>query len=303
MVSDQGRGFAFGVAAYVLWGAFPLYFPLLEPAGALEILGHRVVWSVLTLLVLLTLMRRTPYLLAIWREPRKRWFLSVAALVIAVNWGTYIFAVNSGKVVEGSLGYFINPIVTVLMGVLVLGERLRPWQWVAMGIALVAVIGLTVEYGRPPWIALTLAFSFGTYGLVKKQAGAGAIESLTFETLALAPIALGFLVWLAATGRSHFTSEGPGHVALMVSLGVVTAVPLLCFGAAAISVPMTTLGLLQYLAPILQFLIGITIVGEHMSPMRWLGFALVWLALAILTTEALQHRRRHLRFTSAPPAG
>ncbi len=295
---EQARGFLLGVAAYGLWGLFPLYWALLEPSTAFEVLAHRICWSMLAMLVLLVALRRTPQLVAIVRDRRKRSLLLLASAVITLNWGGYIWGVTHGKVVETSLGYFINPLVTVLMGVLILGERLRPAQWVAIAIASVAVVGLTVEYGRPPWIALLLAFSFGTYGLAKKQANVEAVESLTFETIVLAPFAFGFLVWLGATGRAHFLGDGVGHVVLLASTGVVTAVPLLCFGAAAIRVPMTTLGLLQYLAPVLQFVLGVTVLHETMTPMRWVGFALVWLALVIFTFEAVRHHRRQLRLTA-----
>ena len=238
-----------GVAAYAMWGLFPLYWRLLEPAGAVEILAHRVVWSLVTMVVLTAALRRTPYLRAIVRDRRVVLLLVVAAIVIGFNWGGFIYGVNAGRVVEVSLGYFINPLVTVLLGVLVLGERLRPLQWYAIGIAAVAVVILTVDYGHPPWIALLLAGSFGTYGLAKKKANVGAVESLTFETVMLAPIALGYIWWLTATGDSNFASHGAGHAVLLASTGLVTAVPLICFGAAAIRIPMTTLGLLQYLAP------------------------------------------------------
>jgi chloramphenicol-sensitive protein RarD len=292
-VPDARRGFVYGVAAYLLWGLFPLYWPLLEPAGAVEILAHRVAWSVVTMLVVAAASRRLPHLRALFGRRRARNLLLVAAVVIAVNWGTYIYGVNNHRVVETSLGYFINPLVTVLMGVLILRERLRPWQWAAITIAAVAVLGIAVEYGHPPWVALTLAFSFGTYGLAKKQAGVDAVESLTFETLVLAPVALGYLLWLGGSG--NFVGHGVGHSFLLASTGVVTAVPLLCFGAAAIRVPMTTLGLLQYLAPILQFLLGVTVLDEHMSAMRWVGFGLVWVALVMFTIEAGQYRRRQTR--------
>jgi chloramphenicol-sensitive protein RarD len=294
-VAEARGGLGYGVAAYLLWGLFPLYWPLLEPAGAVEILAHRVLWSLLTMLVVVVASRRLPQLRAIFRRHRERNLLTVAAVVVAVNWGTYIWGVNHHRVVETSLGYFINPLVTVLMGVLILRERLRPWQWVALGIATVAVVGLTVDYGHPPWVALTLAFSFGTYGLAKKQAGVEAVESLTYETLVLVPVALAYLFWLGAAGDSHFLGHGAGHALLLASTGVVTAVPLLCFGAAAIRVPMTTLGLLQYLAPILQFLLGVTVLDEHMSTMRWLGFGLVWVALVVFTVEAGGYRRRQSR--------
>ncbi len=295
---DQRRGFLYGVAAYLIWGLFPLYFPLLKPAGAIEILGHRVVWSLVTMVLVLVAVKRTAQFRAIFTSPRTLKLLSVAAVVIAMNWGTYIYGVNHHKVVETSLGYFINPLVTVLMGVLILGERLRRWQWFAVGVATLAVAGLTIEYGRPPWIALVLAFSFGTYGLAKKQAGVEAVESLTFETLVLAPLAGGYLVWAAASGHSHFLGHGAGHSVLLALTGVVTAIPLLCFGAAAIRVPMTTLGLLQYLAPVIQFLLGVTFLDETMTPMRWAGFGLVWVALTIFTWESLQHRRSQLQLAA-----
>jgi chloramphenicol-sensitive protein RarD len=184
------------------------------------------------------------------------------------------------------------------MGVFVLGERLRRWQWGAMGVAALAVVVLSVDYGRLPWIALVLAFSFGSYGLCKKQAGAPAIESLTFETLVIGPVALGYVVWLGIVGRSHFTGYGAGHVLLLMSTGLVTAVPLICFGGAAIRVPLVTLGLLQYLTPILQFVLGVVYFHEAMPTGRWIGFALVWVALAIFTVDSLRHRRRTLRLTA-----
>jgi chloramphenicol-sensitive protein RarD len=301
-VPDTRRGFLYGVAAYLLWGLFPLHWPLLEPAGAVEILAHRVAWSVLTMLVVVAASRRLPELRALFTRHRARNLLTIAAVVIAINWGTYIYGVNNHRVVETSLGYFINPLVTVLMGVLILRERLRAWQWVALGIATVAVVGLAVEYGHPPWIALVLAFSFGTYGLAKKQADVEAVESLTFETLVLAPIALGYLFWLGASGDSHFTGHGAGHVLLLASCGIVTAVPLLFFGAAAIRVPMTTLGLLQYMTPSLQFVLGVTLLDEHMSTMRWIGFALVWVALVIFTLDATRAHGRQLRLAAEASA-
>jgi chloramphenicol-sensitive protein RarD len=293
-MTRERSGFFLGATAYLLWGAFPLYWPLLEPAGAVEILAHRVAWSVITMGIVLVLARRVPQLWAILRDRRARGLLAVAAVLIAVNWGTYIWGVNNHRVVETALGYFINPLVTVVMGVVFLGERLRRWQWVAVGVAAAAVIGLAVEYGHPPGVALALAFSFGSYGLLKKKAGVEAVESLTFETIVLAPVALAYLLWLGAQGQGHFTSQGPGHAVLLMTTGIVTAVPLLCFGAAAIRVPMTTLGLLQYVTPILQFLLGITVLHEQMSPARWAGFALVWVALTVFTVEATRHHRRQL---------
>lgn len=283
-----------GVAAYVMWGLFPLYWPLLQPAGAVEILGHRMLWSAVTMGLVLLVLRRRQRLLAVLRDGRVLLLLVVAAATISVNWAMFIWAVNNGRVVETSLGYFINPLVSVAMGVLVLRERLRRLQWLALGLAAVAVVLLTVEYGHPPWVALTLAFSFGTYGLVKKLANAGAIEGLTLECLLVAPLALGYLVWLERQGQAVFGHEGAWHALLFVTTGVVTAVPLLCFGAAATRVPLVTIGLLQYLAPILHFLLGVLWFREEMPAARWAGFALVWLALALFTAEALTHRRRQL---------
>lgn len=293
-VTDARRGLLLGVTAYLMWGAFPLYWPLLAPSGPVEILAHRIVWSLLMLGVLVAALRRTTALRALLRNRRTVLLLTVAAVTITVNWGTFIYGVTNERVVETSLGYFINPLVTVLMGVLILGERLRGAQWVAMAVGFVAVVVLTIDYGRPPVIALVLAFSFGTYGLAKKSAGVGAIESLAFETAVIAPFAATYLLWLGLAGEAHFASDGAGHVALLVASGVVTAVPLLCFGAAATRIPMTSLGLLQYLAPVLQFALGVTLLGEQMPPGRWIGFSLVWLALVVFTVDAVRHHRRAL---------
>ena len=291
-VSESRRGLLLGVAAYTLWGAFPLYWVLLEPAGALEILAHRILWSLVTMGVIVVLLRRTTQLRALFRDRRVFALLAVGAAVITVNWATYIWGVNNGRVVEASLGYFINPLVTVLMGVFILGERLRPLQWGAMAVAGTAVAVLALDYGRLPWVALVLAFSFGTYGLAKKTANVGAIESLTLETMLLAPIAAAYIAWLVATGQSNFGSHGTGHALLFTTTGIVTAIPLICFGGAAIRVSMVTLGLLQYLAPILQFALGVVWFHEEMPPGRWVGFILVWIALAIFTVEAIHHHRR-----------
>jgi len=289
------RGFLLGLAAYGMWGAFPLYFPLLEPAGALELLAQRVLWSAVTMVLLLVGLRKVGSLRRILRNRRQVGLLLVAACVIAVNWGVFIWGTTNGRVIEVSLGYFVNPLVTVLIGVLVLRERLRTLQWAALALAGVAVLLLTVDYGRPPWVSLALACSFGTYGLVRKLAGVGAFEGLTFESLALAPLAGAYVGWLALTGASTFGTEGPVHALLLASAGLVTAVPLLCFGAAATRVPLVTIGLLQYVAPTLQFLLGLLVFGEDMPAERWLGFGLVWLALVLLTAETLGHRRRTRR--------
>ncbi len=280
-------------------GARPLFWPLLKPAGATEILAHRMVWSLAFVAVALLIVRRWAWAGELLRQPRKLALVTVAAAVITVNWGVYIWAVNSGHVVEASLGYFINPLVTIAMGVLLLKERLRPVQWAAVGTGFAAVVVLTVGYGRPPWISLCLAFSFATYGLVKKKVNLGGIESLTAETAVQFLPALGYLLWLTARGDSTFSTEGPGHALLLAATGLVTALPLVCFGAAAIRVPLSTLGLLQYLAPVFQFLLGILYFGEAMPPERWAGFALVWLALTLLTWDALRTARRTARVLRA----
>jgi chloramphenicol-sensitive protein RarD len=297
-LSEHRRGFLLGVAAYAMWGLFPLYWPLLEPAGAVEILAHRIVWSMVTMGLLVVLLGRTATFRRVVADRRVARLLALAAALITVNWATYIWGVNNGHVVETALGYFINPLVTVLMGVFILGERLRPWQWVAMGVAGLAVLVLTVDYGRLPWVALVLALTFGSYGLCKKQAGAPAIESITYETVLIGPLALGYVVWLGAQGDSTFASHGLGHTLLFMTTGIVTAIPLICFGGAAIRIPMVTLGLLQYLTPILQFLLGVLYFHEDMPAGRWVGFVLVWGALAIFTFDSIRHQRRSSRRTA-----
>ena len=299
---DQRRGLLLGVGAYALWGAFPLYWPLLEPSGAAEILAHRMVWSMLVMGLLVVVLGRVSQVKAILANRRVTVLLVLAAMAITVNWATFIYGVNSGRVVETSLGYFINPLVTVLLAVLILHERLRRLQWVAMGIGFVAVAVLALDYGRPPWIAIILAFSFGSYALAKKSANVGAVESLAVETSVIAPFALAYLVVLTTLGRSTFATEGLGHALLIPTTGVVTAIPLILFGAAAVRISMVSLGLLQYLAPILQFALGLLVFHETMTPGRWIGFALVWTALALFTVEAVRHRSRQLRLTVAASA-
>ncbi|MEU9151596.1 EamA family transporter RarD [Streptomyces sp. NPDC048417] len=296
---ERRTGLVNGFAAYGMWGLVPLFWPLLKPAGALEILAHRMVWSLVFVAVALAFVRRWAWAGELLRQPRRLALVTVAAAVITVNWGVYIWAVNSGHVVEASLGYFINPLVTIAMGVLLLKERLRPAQWTAVGVGFAAVVVLTVGYGQPPWISLVLAFSFATYGLVKKKVNLGGVESLAAETAIQFLPALGYLLWLAGHGESSFVNDGAGHAALLASTGIVTALPLVCFGAAAIRVPLSTLGLLQYLAPVFQFLLGILYFHEAMPAERWAGFALVWVALALLTWDALRTARRSARALAA----
>ncbi|MEW1777938.1 EamA family transporter RarD [Streptomyces sp. NPDC086777] len=298
---ERRTGLVNGFAAYGMWGLVPLFWPLLKPAGSLEILAHRMVWSLLFVAVALVFVRRWAWAGELLRQPRRLALVTVAAAVITVNWGVYIWAVNAGHVVEASLGYFINPLVTIAMGVLLLKERLRPVQWAAVGVGFAAVVVLAVGYGQPPWISLVLAFSFATYGLVKKKVNLGGVESLAAETAIQFLPALGYLLWLAGHGESSFVNDGAGHAALLASTGIVTAVPLVCFGAAAIRVPLSTLGLLQYLAPVFQFLLGILYFHEAMPPERWAGFVLVWLALALLTWDALRTAHRGARALAAAP--
>ncbi|MGC4922474.1 EamA family transporter RarD [Streptomyces sp. DT197] len=280
-----------GIAAYSMWGLVPLFWPLLMPSGAGEILAHRMVWSLVVVGVVLLVLRRWSWAGELIRQPKRLALVTVAAAVITVNWGLYIWSVNNNHVVEASLGYFINPLVTIAMGVLLLKERLRPAQWAAVGTGLAAVLVLAFGYGQPPWISLVLAFSFATYGLVKKKVNLGGVESLAAETAIQFLPALGFLLWLGARGESTFGTEGGGHAVLLALTGVVTAVPLVCFGAAAIRVPLSTLGLLQYLAPVFQFALGVLYFKEAMPPERWAGFGLVWLALTLLTWDALRTAR------------
>ncbi len=262
-------------------------------------LAHRIVWSLVVMAMVVVATRSWRGVRAVVADRGRLTRLAGAAVVLGINWGVYIYGVNSGQVVETSLGYFVNPLVTVLLGVVVLGERLRPVQWAALGIAFVAVLVLTVENGRPPYIALVLAFSFGTYGLLKKTARVGAVEGLAVETAVLAPLAAVYLLLLGSGGTAG--SEGPGHLLMLMGSGVVTAVPLLLFGGAAGRVPLTQLGLLQYLAPTVQLAIGVLLLGEPMGALRLVGFGLVWLGLVVFTADAVASSRRSARLPVPEP--
>ncbi len=299
-MSEERRGFLFGLAAFGIWGIFPLYWPLLDPAGAVEVLAHRIVWSLVVVGLLVVVLRLRGRLALVIRDRRRLGLLVLAAGVISVNWVTFIWGVTHGHVVETALGYFINPLVLVLFGVALLGERLRPWQWVGLGIAGVGVVELTVDYGRLPVIALVLAASFGTYGLLKKRAAVGAVEGLAVETLLLAPVALVYLVVLQAQGLGSLDAGGWLHPVLLVGTGAITALPLLLFGAAAPRVRLTTIGMLQYVAPVMQFVLGLVVFQEPMTAARWVGFGLVWTALVVVTAEAVVHTRRTARAAREP---
>jgi len=279
----------------VIWGVFPLYWPLLKPAGSIEILGHRIIWSLVAVGAILAVRRRWGWVRA--QRARTTAILAVAAVAITINWGTYIYAVNSGHTIEAALGYFINPLVSILFGVVVLRERLRLWQWVAVGTGAAAVIVLAMDYGRPPWIALILAGGFGTYGLLKKFADTPSAESLTIETAVLFLPALAYVIFQP---HPTFTGHGPGHIVLLIGAGLVTALPLMLFNSCAIRVPLTVIGMLQYLAPVLQFLIGLVIQHEAMPASRWIGFLLVWAALVILSVDAVRTARRNRRTSPRP---
>jgi chloramphenicol-sensitive protein RarD len=299
----QRGGFWYGVTAYGMWGLFPLYWPLLKPSGAVEILCHRMVWSLVAVVVILAVLRRWAWIPVLLRQPRRLALIAAAACVISVNWGLYIWGVNTGHVVETSLGYFINPLVTIGFGVLLLHERLRPAQWVAVGIGAAAVLVLTIGYGRLPWIALALAFSFGTYGLIKKKVSLGGIESLAAETAVQFVPASGYLLVICVRGDGTFGTISAGHSLLLACCGVVTAVPLVFFGMAAVRIPLSVIGLLQYLAPVFQFALGVAYFHEAMPAERWAGFALVWAALTLLTWDALRNAALARRRAAAARAG
>ncbi|MGI8678019.1 MAG: EamA family transporter RarD [Jatrophihabitans sp.] len=287
---ERRKGLAFGASSYILWGAFPLFFPLLEPAGTVEILAGRMAWSLVVMVIVLRFTGGFGGVRAVLRDRRRLSNLTLAAVVISINWGTYIYGVNSGHVVETSLGYFTNPLFTIVLGVVVLGERLRPAQWTAVGIGVAAVVVIAVDYGRPPWIALTLAVSFGLYGFCKKRTDVGAADSLTIETGVLFVPALIALTVLGTQGDLVFGTRWSTSV-LIATSGLVTAIPLLFFAASARRLPLSVLGLLQYLAPVLQFAVGVGIRHESLPTAELVGFVLVWVALIILTVDGLRSQR------------
>ncbi len=291
------QGFIFGFTAYALWGLFPLYWALLQPAMPAEILADRFLWSFVFLLITMAATRSWSRLQPVLASRRTLGMLALAAVLISINWFLYIWAVNNQHVVEGSLGYFINPLVLIVIGTLFMGEQLRKLQWLAVGIAAIAVVVLTFGYGRVPWIALTLAFSFAGYGFVKKLVGADPIASLTVETAYATPLAIGYLLWLQSQGQLVFGHHSVATTALLAGCGVVTAVPLLLFGGAANRIPLSAMGVLQYITPTIQFILGILLLTEHMPPLSWIGFTIVWLALVIFTYDSLHngHRNRTAR--------
>ncbi|MET9329146.1 EamA family transporter RarD [Tsukamurella sp. NPDC003166] len=294
-VSEVTRGTAMGIAAYLLWGLFPLYFDALKPTGPWEILAHRILWTLVLCGAALLILRDLGWIRPVLRQPRLLAGVTIAALLISANWIVYIVAVTSGHTSDAALGYFLNPLVTVALGVIVLRERLRPLQWVAVGIGVLAFVYLAVVAGTFPVTALALAFSFGLYGLVKNKVGAhlNALQGLTLETAILAPIAAIVLVVIAVWGSGlDFARHGAGHAALLAFAGVATAVPLLLFAAAARRIPLVTVGLIQFATPIMQLLCAVLFLGEHVSTARWIGFGIVWVALVLLTIDSVLTLRR-----------
>ncbi len=301
-MSDERRGYLYGFTAYAIWGFFPIYFKLLRPSPPLEILSHRVIWSVAFVALLLTAMRNWSFLGRILRTPRLLGGVVLAGLLIGVNWATYIYGVNSSRVVETALGYFITPLVVVLLGVTVQRERLRVWQWIAVGVGGLAVAILTIDYGHLPYIALILAASFGSYSLIKKRMSLPPAEGLFIESAVLALPALGYLTWLNLDGGAKFGHVSGTHTALMLFAGIATAIPLLLFAGAANRVPLVGLGILQYIAPILQLACGVLIYHEPMPAARLAGFGLVWIALIIFTADGLRSARSGARSRAAAEA-
>ena len=289
-MKNSKAGLIFGVSAYVLWGLFPLYWPLLEPAGAFEIVGHRAVWSLVFCVIALTLTKAIKPAVTTMKRPRVFIKLFAATALISINWIVYIWATNNGHVVEASLGYYINPIIIIAIGVLLLKEKMRKLQWASVSIAAFGVLVLTIDYGRLPWIALALALSWGTYGFIKKQLGLGALEGLGIETAISAPFYLAYLAWIGSQGDGHFTYQ-PGLTLLLIGSGVVTAIPLLLFNGAGNRLPYTIIGLLQFITPTLQFSIGVWVRHEEMSQARWAGFLIIWTALVVLATDLVRSSR------------
>ena len=289
--SEARTGILAGVAAYAIWGTFPIYFHLLAPAGPLEILAHRILWSLVVMLGVVAFRRDWTWIRPLLSERRRLLELALAAVLIATNWLVYVWAVEQDRVVDAALGYFINPLVTVTLGVVVLGERLRRLQWIAVALGALAVVVIALGYGQFPSVALTLAFSFAGYGFLKKRGTLTPVQSLTVETAILAPVAVLAMAYLVATEGTAFATEGWGLSALLATTGIVTAVPLVLFAASARRIPLTMLGLLQYLTPTLQFLCGVFVFHESMPAERWAGFALVWFALMCMSADALRQLR------------
>jgi len=293
--SDEATGLSFGISAYLIWGSFPLIITAASFANPFEVVVWRVVFGFLFAALLVSVTRTWRQIVDLIRSPKKLGWVAVASLFIFINWSVYVVAVATSNVLETSLGYFINPLITVLFAVVFLKEKLRPGQWVALGIGLVAVIILTFDYGRPPWIALVLAISFGTYSLAKNRVGGKirALQSFTIESGLVLPFAF-VQLWVVSMFSPIMIFSGPLEATILISFGILTAIPLILFGAAASRIKLSTIGFIQYLTPVLQFSVGYFILGEPMPPVRWIGFALVWISLVVLTSDALRRRKPDL---------
>jgi len=289
-LSKNKLGLLFGVSAYSLWGAFPLYWPLLEPANPLEIVSHRAVWTLVFCFIVLAATKALKSTLATLKQPKIVARLFATSLLISINWLVYIWATNNGHVVEASLGYYINPLIIIRFGVILLKEKMRPMQWVAVTIATFGVLVLTIDYGRLPWIAFALAVSWGTYGLIKKQLGLGALEGLAIETFISAFFYLGYLIYIGNQGTGQF-GHSWGLTVLLMSAGAITAIPLLLFNGSTNRLPFTTIGLLQYITPTLQFSVGVWVRHEDMPTARWVGFLIIWVALTTLAIDLVKSSR------------
>jgi len=286
-------GLVYALLAFVLWGLFPLYFHALSEVPSIEVLAHRVVWSALLLAGWAAWRGRLGPIFEEFRKPRRMGFYALTTVLISANWWIFIWAIQNGRVLEGSLGYYINPLVNVLLGVVFLHERLNPRQWLAIAIAAGAVLWLIATKGVVPWVSLSLALSFGSYGLIRKMAGFDAMLGLTIETLLLAPLALAGMAWWMYTGQSSMGHLGWGTDLLLLVAGLVTVVPLVCFLEAGLRLKLATLGIVQYITPTMQFLLGVFVFHEHFDHERGITFVLIWVALAIYTLDALhQHRMR-----------
>jgi chloramphenicol-sensitive protein RarD len=288
--SEYSLGLLFGFTSYILWGLFPLYWPLLQPASPLEIVSHRAVWTLVFCLIVLALTKQIHSTFAVMKNPRAMAALLLSTILVSINWVTYIWATNNGHIVEAALGYYINPLIIIAFGVLLLREKMRPLQWLAVAIAAVGVLVLTIDYGRLPWIAISLALSWGSYGLVKKKLNMGALDGLAIETLISFIPYVGYLIYLGNQGTGQF-GHSPGLTLLLISAGAVTAIPLLLFNGSTTRLPYSTIGLLQYITPTLQFSIGVWIRHEDMPAARWIGFLIIWLALIALGVDLVRSSR------------
>jgi chloramphenicol-sensitive protein RarD len=287
----ESLGVLLGVGAYSLWGLAPLFWPLLVPAKPMEVLAHRVLWSLLVLVVMVTWQGRVGHVRAVLTNGRKVRLLAVAAVLVGLNWGAFIWATMSGYVLEASRGYYSVPLLSVALGVLVLKERLRTMQWVAIAIAALSLVYVTVQSGHIPVVGLFLAVTWAVYGYVKKVADVDAMESLVIETTMLAPVAIGYIAYLEVQGQGTFAHMGVHHALLLAATGIVTSVPLVLYGGAVVRAPLSTIGFLQYISSSIQFVLGVWVFHEPMSTARLIGFALTWVALVVLTYDSVTSRR------------